>query len=108
MGLSEKLLPRESLNASEFSSGKLSGFALGFAFGKSLGFRLSLGQSFSRQPLWLFNSLSHFTKLCSDLMAESGPVLPGTAETQGKVYHYILEFIDIYFKLGFFSLINAL
>ena len=37
--------------------------AFGFAFGKSLGFRLSLGQSFSRQPLRLFNSLVHSNKI---------------------------------------------
>ena len=57
--VSVELTPRESLNASGFSEGKPSGFALGFAFGKSLGFILSLGRSFSRQPLRLFNSLSH-------------------------------------------------
>ena len=36
---------------------------LGFAFGKSLGFRLSLGRSFSRQPLRLFNSLSQWLQM---------------------------------------------
>ena len=40
----------ECLNASGFSEGE----ARGFAFAKSLGFRLSLGRSFSR-PLRLFN-----------------------------------------------------
>ena len=45
-------------NFTQGRSLKPRGCTLGFAFGKSLGFRLSLGRSFSRQPLRLFNSLS--------------------------------------------------
>ena len=60
LGVVCKTSPWENLNASGFSEGKPWGCALGFAFGKSHGFRLLPWVKFFQTTPRLFNSLSHF------------------------------------------------